>query len=113
MKRIDGMAQIVLGIGLIAAIVWSCKPADATVDAAGHEAATCEVCSHPNSRKVGEGDARHDLIVGAERHLHLCETCRAAGVTVDDMLATGQATPCLADYDAAAVQATHSDSETR
>jgi hypothetical protein len=102
--------QIVLGIGLIAAVVWSCKPATAEPDAASHNAARCEVCQHPNSQ-VGAGDGAHDLIRGAERHLHLCATCRGAGLTVADLLAGPTPTPCMAQPDP--IQATHSDSVTR
>lgn len=93
-RSIEGGLQLILWGLLVVATVYACKPAVLTVDAGGHDPATCRVCLHPNSQ-VGGGDAAHGLIVGTERHLASCRACRESGRTVDDLLAADTPTPCM------------------
>jgi hypothetical protein len=110
MRKVDGLVQIVLGLGLIAAIVYGCKPAADTLDVSGHNPATCQICQAP--RELGEGDTDHGLMAVAQQHLDVCARCRGRGYTLVHAIAAGEPTPCLVDYDATK-QATHSSSSTR
>jgi hypothetical protein len=66
MRRIDGVVQLVLFVGLIAGIVWGCQPADSGV-----------------------------LYRQCEQHLKLCRRCRDMGQTPGRMLARATPTTCL------------------
>jgi hypothetical protein len=91
--KVDGAVQLVLAAALISLTVWTCTPA-APMDAATHDAATCEVCSHPNSR-VGESDAHLPLRLAA-RHLSVCGACRENGMTPARLTADNGGTRCYA-----------------
>jgi hypothetical protein len=108
MRRLDGIVQLVLAGVLVAGVVWGAKPAQSVeVAARDHNPATCAVCRNAPTRPVGEGDAVHGLVLGAERHLRLCAICRDAGLTPADVL---DRTPCLNRY---LWQETHSANVTR
>lgn len=70
MGKLDGVIQIVLAVGLVAAIIHGCRPRPAESD--------------PLLRRM------------AESHLTHCTICRANGVTVDDLVGTEDGAPCVA-----------------
>jgi hypothetical protein len=91
---LEGVLNLTLWATLVVATVYVCKPASEPW-MPPHNPETCGICTHPNSRIVGQGDQSHDIAVGAEWHLNICPSCRSAGLTAAEMLAGNTPTPCM------------------